>query len=118
MKNKGNLFVISGPSGVGKGTVCRRILEDNKNVSVSVSATTRKPRTEDTEGVTYYFKTEAEFKQMIDEGKFLEWAVYNDIITSTSDQYLTLDPKGKVSRAMAAVMIMNYDQYIHNETFE
>lgn len=48
----------------------------------------------------------------------LEWAVYNDIITSTSDQYLTLDPKGKVSRAMAAVMIMNYDQYIHNETFE
>lgn len=77
MKNKGNLFVISGPSGVGKGTVCRRLLEDNKNVSVSVSATTRKPRTEDTEGVTYYFKTEAEFKQMIDEGKFLEWAVYN-----------------------------------------
>ena len=77
MKNKGNLFVISGPSGVGKGTVCRRLVEDNQNVSVSVSATTRKPRTEDTEGVTYYFKTEAEFKQMIDEGKFLEWAVYN-----------------------------------------
>ncbi|MBQ4601296.1 MAG: S-layer homology domain-containing protein [Clostridia bacterium] len=48
----------------------------------------------------------------------LEWAVYNGIISSTSDQYFTLDPKGKVSRAMAAVMIMNYDQYIHNETFE
>ena len=48
----------------------------------------------------------------------LEWAVYNGIITSTSDQYLSLSPKGKVSRAMAAVMIMNYDQYIHDETFE
>ncbi|MDO4744036.1 MAG: guanylate kinase [Clostridia bacterium] len=77
MKNKGNLFVISGPSGVGKGTVCRALIEKCENVSVSVSATTRKPRTEDTEGVTYFFKTEEEFKQMIDESKFLEWAVYN-----------------------------------------
>ena len=77
MKNKGNLFVISGPSGVGKGTACRRLVENNKNVSVSVSATTRKPRIEDAEGVTYFFKTEDEFKKMIDDGKFLEWAVYN-----------------------------------------
>ncbi len=77
MKNRGNLFVISGPSGVGKGTICRRLVENSDAVSVSVSATTRKPRTEDTEGVTYYFKTVDEFKKMIDEGKFLEWAVYN-----------------------------------------
>ena len=77
MKNKGNLFVISGPSGVGKGTICRRIVDNSDLISVSVSATTRKPRNEDTEGVTYYFKTVDEFKQMIDDGKFLEWAVYN-----------------------------------------
>ncbi len=77
MKNNGRLFVISGPSGVGKGTICKQLVERNKNISVSVSATTRKPRTEDAEGVTYYFKTEAEFKQMIDDGKFLEWANYN-----------------------------------------
>ncbi|MBR5155033.1 MAG: guanylate kinase [Clostridia bacterium] len=77
MKNKGNLFVISGPSGVGKGTICRRLIGNSDNVSVSVSATTRNPRSEDVEGVTYYFKTIDEFKKMIDEGKFLEWAVYN-----------------------------------------
>ncbi len=78
MKNKGNLFVISGPSGVGKGTICRRLVENSDSVSVSVSATTRRPRTEDVEGVTYFFKTVEEFKQMIDDDRFLEWAVYND----------------------------------------
>ncbi len=77
MKNNGRLFVISGPSGVGKGTICKQLIERNSNILVSVSATTRKPRTEDIEGVTYYFKTEAEFKKMIDDGKFLEWANYN-----------------------------------------
>ncbi len=77
MKNKGRLFVISGPSGVGKGTLCRRLILRNKNITISVSATTRKPRSEDIEGVTYFFKTENEFKKMIAEGEFLEWAAYN-----------------------------------------
>lgn len=48
----------------------------------------------------------------------LEWAVYNGIITSTSDYYMTLDPKGTVSRAMAAVMVMNYDRYMYDAGFE
>ncbi len=77
MMNKGNLFVISGPSGVGKGTICRILVENSELVSVSVSATTRKPRSEDAEGITYFFKSVDEFKQMIDAGEFLEWAVYN-----------------------------------------
>lgn len=77
MKNKGILYIISGPSGVGKGTICRQLVERNENLSFSVSATTRKPRTEDKEGVTYFFKTEEEFKAMIEENMFLEWAVYN-----------------------------------------
>ncbi len=77
MRNKGNLFVISGPSGVGKGTICRRLIENSDLLSISVSATTRKPRTEDMEGITYFFKTVEEFKQMIDTDEFLEWAVYN-----------------------------------------
>ncbi len=77
MKNRGILYVISGPSGVGKGTVCRQLVEKRNNLSVSVSATTRKPRTEDKEGITYFFKTEEQFKQMIQQDKFLEWAVYN-----------------------------------------
>lgn len=75
---KGKLIVISGPSGVGKGTLVKRLLSECDGLSLSVSATTRKPRTEDTEGVTYYFKTKEEFRSMIDEDAFMEWAVYND----------------------------------------
>ncbi len=78
MKNKGKLYVISGPSGVGKGTICKELVKNNDNITVSVSATTRKPRTEDKEGITYFFKTQQDFKQMIDDGEFLEWAIYNN----------------------------------------
>lgn len=77
MENKGILLVVSGPSGVGKGTICKEILAHNSNLVLSVSATTRKPRSEDTEGVTYFFKTTEEFQEMAANGEFLEWAVYN-----------------------------------------
>lgn len=73
----GKLFLISGPSGVGKGTVCREIFKKDLNLYFSVSATTRSPRNEDKEGVTYFFKTKEEFERLIDEGAFLEWAQYN-----------------------------------------
>lgn len=75
--NRGKLIVISGPSGVGKGTVVRRLLNECEKLCLSVSATTRQPREEDTEGVTYFFKGVDEFRSMIDGGEFLEWAVYN-----------------------------------------
>ncbi|MBO5364432.1 MAG: guanylate kinase [Clostridia bacterium] len=78
MKNKGKLIVISGPSGVGKGTICRQLLEECEDLVLSVSATTRAPRVEDKEGVTYYFKNREEFEQMIARGDFLEWAIYNN----------------------------------------
>ena len=77
MMNKGRLIVISGPSGVGKGTIVKRLLADCEKLCLSVSATTREPRAEDTEGVTYFFKTKEEFRSMIDKGEFLEWAMYN-----------------------------------------
>lgn len=77
MRNKGVLYVISGPSGVGKGTICKKLIERNPNLAVSVSATTRQPRSEDAEGVTYFFKSKDEFEKMIEENRFLEWAVYN-----------------------------------------
>jgi len=77
MNKKGTLYVISGPSGVGKGTICRELLKRNPQLSLSVSATTRPMREEDTEGVTYFFKTENEFKSMIENNQLLEWATYN-----------------------------------------
>ena len=77
MMNKGRLVILSGPSGVGKGTIVRRLLSECENVKISVSATTRAPRTEDVDGVTYHFKTKDEFRKMISEDKFLEWAEYN-----------------------------------------
>ena len=77
MQNRGKLIVISGPSGVGKGTVCEQLLQQCTNLFLSVSATTRAPRSVDIDGVTYHFKSRAEFQQMIEDGSFLEWAVYN-----------------------------------------
>lgn len=77
IKDEGKLIVLSGPSGVGKGTIVRRLLEEDDCFKLSVSATTRAPREEDAEGVTYFFKTVDCFKDMIDNGEFLEWAVYN-----------------------------------------
>ncbi|MBQ2890874.1 MAG: guanylate kinase [Clostridia bacterium] len=74
---KGLLYVISGPSGVGKGTICKEIIKRNPSISISISATTRKMREEDIEGVTYYFKTIAEFEEMIENNSLLEWTNYN-----------------------------------------
>lgn len=76
-KDKGHLFLISGPSGVGKGTICKELLSKDKNLFVSVSATTRSPRVGEVDGENYYFKSVEEFKKMIEENEFLEWAEYN-----------------------------------------
>ncbi|MBQ7113083.1 MAG: guanylate kinase [Clostridia bacterium] len=70
---KGVLIVLSGPSGVGKGTVCKELLARNPQVKLSVSATTRAPRPGEVDGVSYFFKTKEEFKRMIDAGEFLEY---------------------------------------------
>lgn len=74
MDQQGLLIVISGPSGAGKGTICRALLEFNPNVELSVSVTTRAPRPGEKEGVNYFFRTIDEFKKMIDDGEFLEYA--------------------------------------------
>lgn len=75
---KGTLLVVSGPSGVGKGTIVKEIRRRDAHIMLSVSATTRNPRPEDIEGVTYFFKTDKEFQDMIERGEFLEYAVYNN----------------------------------------
>lgn len=71
---KGLMLVISSPSGAGKTSLSRRLMEAHKDVVLSVSATTRDPRPNETEGVDYYFRSEDAFRKMIAAGAFLEWA--------------------------------------------
>ena len=74
--NRGILLVVSGPSGVGKGTVISKLFEMDENLYFSVSATTRKPRPGETDGVSYNFKTREQFEEEIDNGEMLEYAMY------------------------------------------
>ena len=75
---KGKLFVISGASGVGKSTVLAQVMEQRKDLTFSVSATTRAPRPGETEGVSYYFVTKESFLDMIRENAFLEYDNHMD----------------------------------------
>ncbi len=73
----GNLFVISGPSGAGKGTLVARLLQAVPDAWLSISATTRTPREGEEDGVQYYFVTRDEFMQMVEGDELLEWAEYS-----------------------------------------
>lgn len=78
MDKKGLLIILVGPSGSGKGTVLRELLQEDANTFLSVSATTRKPREGEQDGVHYYFTEKARFEQMIADGEMLEYASYCD----------------------------------------
>ncbi len=84
--SKGKLFVISGPSGVGKGTIVNRIIEET-DIQFSVSMTTRAPRDCETDGESYFFVTREEFKKVIAEDGFLEHAeVYGNMYGTPKKQ--------------------------------
>ncbi|WP_267383364.1 guanylate kinase [Cyanobacterium sp. uoEpiScrs1] len=72
----GQLIVLTGPSGVGKGTLVRSLLARHNDLYLSISATTRSPRRGEIDGKDYYFVTRSQFKKMIDQGELLEWAEY------------------------------------------
>jgi len=103
---KGNLIIVSGPSGVGKGTVLKLIYDRDKNVKLSVSATTRAPREGETNGVHYHFITKEQFENNIKNGKMLEYAEYvgnyygtlldavNDMRNNGIDVILEIEVKG------------------------
>ncbi len=103
---EGILIIISGPSGVGKGTVCQKLLQLNKSLRLSVSTTTRPPRPGEEDGVEYHFTTASQFKEMIENAYFLEWAVVHDhyygtrrdavkkILASGQDIILEIDIQG------------------------
>jgi guanylate kinase len=71
---RGLLIVLSSPSGAGKTTISRMLLEADAGITMSVSVTTRPKRNGETEGLDYYFVTDAEFGRMIEAGEFVEWA--------------------------------------------
>ncbi len=73
-KNRGVALIVSGPSGVGKGTLISMLMKEFKNIKFSVSYTTRKPREDEINGVHYFFVSKEEFQKMIEQDKFAEWA--------------------------------------------
>lgn len=91
---EGLLLVVSGPAGVGKGSINHALIQRNSDVRMSVSATTRSPRPGEINGVHYFFKTEEEFKKMIDEGAFLEYMrVFNTHYYGTPKSFVEQELK-------------------------
>lgn len=89
------LFVLAGPTAVGKGTVAAAMREQHPEIYLSVSATTRKPRPGEVDGVHYHFVSVDEFDRLVAEGQMLEWAVVHGV-----NRYGT--PRGPVEEALAA----------------
>lgn len=85
---RGKLLVISGFSGVGKGTVVRRLLEKYPNYKISISATTRNPREGEEEGVHYFFLKKEAFEKMIENQELLEYAEYVENYYGTPKKYV------------------------------
>lgn len=85
---EGVLVVVSGSSGVGKGTILKKLVRDNDNIKFAISATTRKPREGEVDGVDYFFKTVDEFKEMIDKGELVEWVNYCGNFYGKSKKYI------------------------------
>ena len=71
MTEPGLLIIISGPSGTGKGTICKALLQHRPDLFYSISATTRSPRDGEQDGVSYYFKSKEEFEEMLARDEFL-----------------------------------------------
>jgi guanylate kinase len=87
-QRRGLLFVISGPSGVGKGTIVKELLKLQTELKLSVSVTTRSPRPGEVEGVNYYFRSPEEFQRMVSAGELLEYAQYGNNFYGTPRSFV------------------------------
>jgi len=87
-EQKGILFILSGPSGVGKGTVRQRLFEQETHLKYSVSATTRDKRPGEKHGVDYFYKSKEEFEKMIEKQELLEYAQYVNNYYGTPREYV------------------------------
>ncbi|MEI6157193.1 MAG: guanylate kinase [Atribacterota bacterium] len=114
----GILFVISGPSGVGKSTVRKEVMQRCKGLRYSVSYTARTPRPGETNGVDYYFISEGTFLEMRDQGEFIEWARVHGNLYGTSRRQMEewlengLDVILEIDVQGAMQVKMNYPQGI------
>ena len=88
-KKKGLLIVISGPSGCGKDTVVKSLMEKNKNIWLSISCTSREIRGNEKDGVDYYFLSNEEFEEKIKNNEMLEYAKYADNYYGTPKEYIS-----------------------------
>jgi len=89
MAKKGILIVVSGFSGAGKGTIMKQLLQQYpEHYALSISATTRKPRTGETDGVEYFFRTREQFEEMIAKGELIEYAQYVENYYGTPQAYV------------------------------
>ncbi|MDY0408126.1 guanylate kinase [Virgibacillus soli] len=88
IKEKGILFVLSGPSGVGKGTVRKELFERKNELKYSISMTTRDKRPGEQEGVDYFYRTRDEFEHLIKQNKLLEYAKYVNNYYGTPKEYV------------------------------
>ncbi len=88
MMNKGLLIVVSGPSGAGKGSICRQLLNTVSEIKLSVSVTTRNPRSGEVEGENYYFVEKKDFEKLIEKDDLLEYAKVYDNYYGTPRKYV------------------------------
>lgn len=96
MNKKGLLIVVSGPSGAGKGTICKEVLSRRDDINVSISATTREPRKGEVEGVNYFFITREAFEEKIEQEAFIEYAeVYKNLYGTPKDYALEKISQGE-----------------------
>jgi len=85
---KGRLIIVSGPSGAGKSTIIRRVLACRPELKYAISFTTRAPRGTERDGVDYYFVSDEEFREKINEGEFAEWAEVHGHFYGTSARFI------------------------------
>ncbi|MFD1038042.1 guanylate kinase [Virgibacillus byunsanensis] len=88
IEEKGILFILSGPSGVGKGTVRKELFEQDTDLRYSISMTTRDIRTGETDGIDYFYKSKSEFESLIEKGQLLEYAQYVNNYYGTPREYV------------------------------
>lgn len=109
IKRRGMLLIISGPSGTGKGTLVKKLMENDPTFRLSCSLTTRKPRHGEVEGVHYHFVSEEEYQRLVDENAFLEHATVHghhygtlrkpveEMMQRGDNVLLEIDPQGAIS---------------------